>query len=51
MTKMLGALAFVLLTGLAACGDLPPGRVPVQPTAQQGGGAAYLNAVSKPAVP
>ena len=36
--------AFLLLTlALAACGDLPPGRVPFQPNAAQGGGDAYFN--------
>ena len=34
--------AFVLLL-LAACADLPPGRVPFQSTAERGGGDAYFN--------
>ena len=42
MTKIFAALTATLLT-LAACGDLPPGRVPYQPNAQQGGGDANFN--------
>ena len=36
------AIAAVLLA-LSACGDLPPGQVPFQPNAQQGGGDANFN--------
>lgn len=43
MTKIFAALTAILLITLAACGDLPPGRIPFQPNAQQGGGDANFN--------
>ena len=41
-TLLLTSLATLLL-GLAACSNLPAGRVPFQPNAQQGGGDANFN--------
>lgn len=51
MHKSVPALVLLALFALSACGNLPPGHVPVQPNAQQGGGAAYLQSKGRVAVP
>lgn len=43
MKKLLATVTATILLALAACSDLPPGRVPYQPNAQQGGGDANFN--------
>ncbi len=43
MRSLLACLITMVLLSLTACGDLPPGRVPYQPNAQQGGGDANFN--------
>ena len=51
MQNAMSALILAALCALSACGNLPPARIPVQPNANQGGGAAYLRATSGPAIP
>lgn len=43
MKNLVAALTATVLLTLAACSDLPPGRIPYQPNAQQGGGDANFN--------
>ena len=51
MKQALLAVAAVSLVAPSACGNLPPGHVPVQATASQGGGAAVLQSQDRFAVP
>ncbi|GEM_PF-3804337 len=43
MKQIAAAAVATILLALAACSDLPPGRIPYQPNAQQGGGDANFN--------
>ena len=43
MKQIAAAAIATTLLALAACSDLPPGRIPYQPNAQQGGGDANFN--------